>query len=311
MSISSKAKKLMRLVPLMLMIMVVMAACGNSSTASTSNNVSNAKCAHPISLSQINFGLIPAENATQVLDQTKPFADALSKQVCKPVKLFVGNSYNATIEAMSSKKVDVALYGPLSYILAADKYNAEVILRQLTVDGADHYYSYIITNKKSGIKTLNDLKGKRFSFVDASSTSGNLVPRYIFSKNNIDPDKDMKSFYAGSHDVSVMSVISGKADAGAVASDNFDDLVSKGKFKKDDVVIIKKSDPLPEGPIAVRKELSQSDKDSIRAALLDIKDKAALNALVAGGFVKDTNDSYNGLRDMARVLGIDLKKLAS
>ncbi|GCE23345.1 phosphate/phosphite/phosphonate ABC transporter substrate-binding protein [Dictyobacter kobayashii] len=248
MSLSKNGKKVFRFLPLMLMVMFVMAACGGNAN-STANTSANTRCAHPISLDQINFGLIPAENATQVMDQTKPFADALSKEVCKPVKLFVGTSYNATIEAMSSKKVDVALYGPLSYILAADKYNAQVILRQLTTGGADHYYSYIITTKKTGIKTLSDLKGKRFSFVDPGSTSGNLVPRYIFAQNHIDPDKDMKSFYAGSHDVSVMSVISGKADAGAVASDTFDDLVSKGKFKRDDVVIIKQSDPLPEGPL--------------------------------------------------------------
>ncbi|GCE23344.1 hypothetical protein [Dictyobacter kobayashii] len=57
--------------------------------------------------------------------------------------------------------------------------------------------------------------------------------------------------------------------------------------------------------------MSQSDKDAIRAALLDIKDKNALNALIAGGFINDTDSSYNGLRDMARTLGIDLKKLAS
>jgi phosphonate transport system substrate-binding protein len=292
-------------------LLLVLAACGSSQGGTATTTSGSANCPHPISLSQLNFGVIPAESTTSVEDATKPFSDALSKQICKPVHLFVGTNYTSIITAMISQKADVAFFGPLSYVLASSKGNAEAILRELApANHADHYYSYIITTPKTGIKTLNDLKGKTFSFTDPASTSGNLVPRYTLKNNGIDPDKDIKATYVGSHDLSLAAVLSGKVQAGAVASDTFDELLKEGKFKQSDIVIVSKSFAIPEGPIAVRKELSQSDKDAILAAFLNITDPAALKALDTGGFIKDTDSSYDSIRDVANKLNVNLQKLA-
>ncbi len=291
-------------------LMVVLAACGGSNQTAPTTTSNTPSCKHPISMSQINFGVIPAESATSIQDATKPFSDALSKEVCKPVNLFVGTNYTSIITAMVSKKADVASFGPLSYILAADKGNAEAILRALApANKADHYYSYIITTPKTGIKTLDDLKGKTFSFTDPASTSGNLVPRYTLKNAGIDPDKDLKATYVGSHDLSLAAVLGGKVQAGAVASDTYDKLLQQGKFKDSDIVKVTQSFAIPEGPIAVRKDMSQSDKDAIQAAFLDITDPAALKAISAGGFIKDTDKSYDPIRDVAKKLGLNLDKL--
>ncbi len=291
-------------------LMVVLAACGGSNQTAPTTTSNAPSCKHPISMSQINFGVIPAESATSIQDATKPFSDALSKEVCKPVNLFVGTNYTSIITAMVSKKADVASFGPLSYILAADKGNAEAILRALApANKADHYYSYIITTPKTGIKTLDDLKGKTFSFTDPASTSGNLVPRYTLKNAGIDPDKDLKATYVGSHDLSLAAVLGGKVQAGAVASDTYDKLLQQGKFKDSDIVKVTQSFAIPEGPIAVRKDMSQSDKDAIQAAFLDITDPAALKAISAGGFIKDTDKSYDPIRDVAKKLGLNLDKL--
>jgi phosphonate transport system substrate-binding protein len=296
-------------------LLMLFAACGSGSSSTTTTSTgsgsnSSSSCPHQVSLSQLNFGIIPADSATSVQDATKPFSDALSKQICKPVHLFVGTNYSSIITAMTSKQADVAFFGPLSYVLAADKGNAEAISRVLApANHADHYFSYIITTPKTGIKTLADLKGKTFSFTDPASTSGNLMPRYVLKQNNLDPDKDIKATYVGSHDLSLNAVLSGKVQAGAVASDTFDLLLSEGKFKSSDIVIVAKSVAIPEGPIAVRKDLSASDKDALQAAFLSITDPAALKAIDAGGFIKDVDSTYNPIRDMAKSLGLDLTKL--
>ena len=290
-------------------LMMVLTACGGGTAAvTTAGNTQS--CPHPISLSQLNFGVIPADSTVSVEDATKPFSDALAKQVCKPVHLFVGTNYTSIITAMTSSKADVAFFGPLSYVLAADKGNAEAILRELApANKADHYYSYIITTPKTGIKTLDDLKGKTFSFTDPASTSGNLVPRYTLVNANINPDTDIKATYVGSHNLSLAAVLSGKVQAGAMASDTYDNLLQQGKFNANDIVIVSKSFAIPEGPIAVRKELSQSDKDALQAAFLAITDPAALKALSTGGFIKDSDSTFNPIRDMATKLNLDLSKL--
>jgi phosphonate transport system substrate-binding protein len=297
-----------RVIAVFACLMLVLAACGSTNMASSATPTS--ACAHPISLSQVNFGVIP-DSTTNVLDTTKPFSDALSKLVCKPVNLFVGTNYSSIITAMTSGKADVAAFGPLSYVLAADKGGAQAILRSLApANKADHYYAYIITTPKTGIKTLADLKGKKFSFVDPASTSGNLVPRYTLLNAGINPDKDLQATYIGGQNLSLTAVLSGKVDAGAFASDTYDSMLQQGQFKASDVVIISKSFPIPEGPIAVRKGLSQSDIASLRAAFLDLNNNAAaLKALSSGGFINDTDSNFNSIRALARKLNLDLTKL--
>jgi phosphonate transport system substrate-binding protein len=289
-------------------LMLVLSACGSTNTATSTPT---SACAHPISMSQVNFGVIPADSTISVQDATKPFADALSKLVCKPVNLFVGTNYTSIITAMASGKADIADFGPLSYVLAADKGGAQAILRSLApADKADHYYSYIITTPKTGIKTLADLKGKKFSFTDPASTSGNLVPRYTLVNAGIDPDKDLQPTYVGSHNLSLTAVLTGKVDAGAMASDTYDSMLKQGKFKASDIVIISKSFAIPENPVAVRQGLSQSDIASLRAAFLDLNNNdAALKSLSSGGFIKDVDSSYDPIRDVAKKLNLDLSKL--
>lgn len=271
--------------------------------------VGSASTAPKISLKELKFGAIPAENATKVLDDTKPFAEALSKELGIPVKLTVGTNYTAVIEALSSGQIDVAWFGPFSYVLASSKYNAEAIALQIGSNGATSYESYIISTSKTGIKTLADLKGRTFSFVDPASTSGNLIPRFTMFKNGLDPDKDVKGTFAGGHDASLLGVISGKTDAGAVASDTYEKLIKEGKIKDGEVNIVSKSDPIPNSPIAVRKELSANDKAAIRAAFTSIKDPAVLKSLNVQGFQETSDSTYNVLRDIATTLKLDLTKL--
>ena len=262
-----------------------------------------------ISLKTLKLGAIPAENATKTLDNTKPFAEAMAKQLGIPVTVYVGNNYTAVIEALSSGKIDVAIFGPFSYVLATDKYGAKVIALQKGVDGSTSYNSLIITKKGSGVNTLADVKGKSFSFVDPASTSGHLVPAYTMIKAGIDPDKDIKATYAGGHDASLLGVASGKTAAGAVASDVFAKLTGDGTVSKDDIVILNTSDPIPNSPVAVRKDLSDADTAILKQAFLSINDAAALKALSTAGFQDVTDATYNGLRDIAKAENLDLTKL--
>lgn len=309
--IKPKAKRHLSFGMLFTCILMLLAACGNASNGTTSAT-SSASCPHPISLSKLVVGVIPAESQMSIIDATQPFATALSKQICKPVSVFVGTNYTAVITAMSNGKADLANFGPLSYVLASQEGGVQAISLALAEKTKEPtYQSYIITTPKTGIKTLQDLKGKTFSFVDPASTSGNLEPRYMMHQAGLNPDTDVKGSYIGSHDASLLAVLSGKADAGAVASDTYNQLLQEGKFKAGDLTIIAKSDPIPEDPMAARKGLSQSDVISLQQALVALNgDTAAANAIGAGGFENCDDSLYNGIRTMAKEMNIDLQKVA-
>lgn len=263
-----------------------------------------------VSLKTLRLGAIPAENVQTVLANTTPFADALSKQLGVTVEVFVGPNYTAVIEALAAGKLDVAIFGPFSYVLANSKYNAQVFALQLGTKGEKTYNSLIITTPKTGIKTLADLKGRSFSFVDVASTSGNLVPRYtMITKAKLDPDKDINGVFAGSHDASLLAVQSGKSDAGAVASDTFQKYIDNGTVKAEEIVIVDKSFDIPNSPVAYRNDLSDADKAAIKNAFLTIKDPEALKALSTGGYIEAVDTTWDPVRDIAKVLNLDLTKL--
>ena len=93
----------------------------------------------------------------------------------------------------------------------------EAVARPVNVDGTSTYHGYLFARKDSGIRTVADMKGKRFAYVDRATTAGYLFPRaYLKEKGVADPDRYFgEVFFAGSHDATVLAVLNGEADIGA------------------------------------------------------------------------------------------------
>lgn len=207
-----------------------------------------------------------------------------------------------------------------------------------------YYISVVFTKKGSGITTLNDLKGKGFNFVDPASASGHLAPKTLLIKKGLNPDKDMQTVFAGSHPTSVLSVWNDKAPAGATNESNLKKLNDEGQIKwcayadgkinqprteaemkayydscpTGTIVALAQTDPIPNTPFAVRSDLPATLKTAIKEALLTTKDNPAYITARKAWYVDpsvglklDSLDKfYNPLRDIAKLLNLDLKELA-
>jgi phosphonate transport system substrate-binding protein len=291
---------------MLLLATVMLTACGTSAGAGSTATANPNK----ISLSALRLGLIPVENGTKEITDTQAFANDLQTALGIPVHLSVGTSYTATIEALASGQLDAALFGPLSYLLANQKYNIQFLCRQLNADGTATYNSLIVTRPSTGITTVAGLKGHTFSFVDPASTSGYLIPSYEMVQAGLNPQTDVKGVFSGSHQASITAVVSGKVDAGAVASDTFAQLEAQGLYKASDVSIISKSFDIYEGPIGVPPTMSANDRRILAAAFESVKDQPALQSAGIGGFVAGSDHDYDQIRQLVTTLNIDLSKLA-
>ena len=183
-------------------------------------------------LDTLRFGLLPAEEAVEMVRQFQAIADHVGKAVGLPTKIFVSQSYNALIEAMEAGKIDVAYLGGSTYVAAYNKGLDVVPMAVARLQGRTYYKSCIITRPDSGIKTLQDLKGKKFAFVTPTSTSGGVGPRFYLNKNGINPETFFKSLiYAGKHDSVFLAVKNKKVDAGAVGDLYFSRWKERGLLK--------------------------------------------------------------------------------
>ncbi len=258
---------------------------------------------------QITIGLIPSEDSQAMIESSQQVIDQLEKKLGVPVKPFVATDYNGIIEALRSKKLDVAYLGPFSYALASSVANAEAFAVAVTKKtGGSSYHSVIIAHKDSGLKSIQDLKDHTFSFVDPSSTSGHLFPKAGLMKLGIDPDKYFsRLLFSGSHDASILSVANKKVDAAAVADRILASAIARGIVQESDFVILWKSNAIPESPMVWRRDLSPELKGKLAKAFSEIKGLPWGDQGVLNGFQKTTDQAYDIIRETAKILDLDLK----
>lgn len=260
---------------------------------------------------QLTVGLIPAEDSQAMLANSKKVIDSLQEQLGIPVKPFIATDYNGIIEALRSKKLDVAYLGPFSYVLATTVANVEAFsVAETKKSGKSSYQSLIITRKDSGIATTAQLKGHTMAFVDPSSASGHLFPTAGLKKLGIEPDSYFSHvIFSGSHDASILAVANKKVDAAAVADRILAAAVAKGVVRQSDLNVVWTSQDIPESPMVWRKDMDPELKKKIAAAFANIKNVEFGDQGVLNGFVPTNDATYNVVRDTANILNLDLKAM--
>jgi phosphonate transport system substrate-binding protein len=142
--------------------------------------------------------------------------------------------------------------------------------------GLADYHSIIFTTRNTGIKRLEDLKGKTIAFEDAGSTSGYLMPKLFLlrrglklrEKNRFDPDRlptDVSYVFVYSQEKLVDSVLGKQVDAGAFSNDDFSSVEEK---KKVDIAVLAQTERLPRHLLSVRSDLAAPLASRIEAILL-------------------------------------------
>lgn len=255
------------------------------------------------------LGLIPSEDSQAMIESSKEVIARLEQTTGMKVKPFVATDYNGIIEALRSKKLDVAYLGPFSYVLANSVANAEAFSVAVTKKtGTSTYKSLIIARKDSGLKSVADLKGRTFSFVDPSSTSGHLFPKAGLLKEGYNPDNHFsRLMFSGSHDASILAVLNKKVDAAAVADRILTNAMARGLVKEGDFEILWTSPAIPESPMVWRKDLSEEMKAKLAKGFAEVKDVPWGDQGVLNGFQRTEDARYDVVREAAKVLNLDLK----
>jgi len=262
---------------------------------------------------------VPAEDAQQVIQNAQPIVAILEKQLGMEVQPFVATDYTGVVEALRGNKLDIAFLTPASYVLAKNEANVRVALKSER-KGSPYYYAAIITRADSGIKTLEDLRGKTFAFGDPLSTSANVFPRKMFHERGIDPVRDFKQIlYSGGHDATVLAVLNGKVDAGATfanSPDSNDTAWMRYLKNPEDVKKIRAiafSEPIPADNLVINGNLDEPTAKKVEEIFIelsrDAKGKQMLRDLYQiDGFVPATDKDYDSVRRAFAIAGIQLKE---
>ena len=124
----------------------------------------------------VRMMFVPSGEAQVILKGGQKIGSLLQKETGLHFKTSIATSYAAVIEAMGAGKVDIGWLATFSYVLGKDKYDFDLLLIVVRF-GSPFFRGQIVVNAKSEIKSLADLEGKKFAYVDPASSSGHLYPK--------------------------------------------------------------------------------------------------------------------------------------
>ncbi|MFO1171707.1 MAG: phosphonate ABC transporter substrate-binding protein [Hyphomicrobiaceae bacterium] len=253
-------------------------------------------------LKVFNVGILGGENEADRLRNWGCVQEQLGKTLGVEVKLFPAADYDGVVQGLLGGTLDYADLGASGFakIYLANEKAVDPILVTVQTDGSMGYHTVLIARSDSGIAKIEDLKGKTLAFADPDSTSGYLIPLTQLPKAVGGELKDFfsKTDFAGGHEQVVQAVLDKKFDAGTTWSSVVGDeskgytsgqltkSVEKGQLNMKDIVILWKSDVIPNGPSVLRSSLPDDVKAKVKDYLMNLPktDAACFKAIEGGDF---------------------------
>ncbi|WP_209124182.1 phosphate/phosphite/phosphonate ABC transporter substrate-binding protein [Alkalihalobacillus sp. BA299] len=240
-------------------LVAIFTACNSSSnTGSSSTEEPNKETkSETQEKDTLTIAWLPNESGSDVKGAREEIGAAIEKATGKKVEHQTTTDYLIAIETIANGNADLAFLGAQGYIEANNKNNNVQPLvvpsgASGTLDDAV-YYSWLAVKKDNEDQymdgsnySIDNIAGKRFSFVSNSSTSGFKVPSngIVSHFSEMDEYKDLTAedlleggsnlffsevLYGGSHQGSAVNLLTDKVDVAAFCNacvNNYVELVS-------------------------------------------------------------------------------------
>lgn len=259
---------------------------------------------------EIRFGVEPFEDPARLTPAAQKLGDALSRSLDCPVEVQVTQEYSAEVLAMQNDKLDIAIFGPLGYVFASQRADAEAVASFANADRElSTYTAGIWVPKDSEITSVEQLRQRSLALGSVGSTSGDALPREALANAGVAED-DVKIDYAGGHPEALLALTNGAVDAAEINSQQLASATAEGSFDPAKYRQIWSSEPIPNDPITVRGDMDPAFKQAVRDALLNLDPTtigeigALLDVSPPGPLVPVDRSTYKPLFDLAKTLNL-------
>ena len=220
----------------------------------------------------IRYGIMGGENEADRLGRFEPYRALIERTFGVPTRLFPASDYAGVMQGLSAKQLELAALGPSGY--AGAWMDTDGGIEPLTIvqqgDGSISYVSVLVVRADSGITSLEQMRGKSLAWADPNSTSGYLIPRFQLRQQGIGVESGQyfgRTGFAGGHEQGVVAVLQRQYDGAVTHASALGDpaqgysrgnlraMVDKGMLRMSDVRIVWTSEPIMNGPLAVRTDL--------------------------------------------------------
>ncbi len=238
----------------------------------------------------VRFVLGTMFSPTAGYERTQTFIQCLSEQTGTKVELLQRETYKEANNLLANGLGDVGLVCAGATTDLAVRVAFDAPLRLTSEEDGGRYRAVLLVRADDPARTLDDLAGASFAWVDPWSLTGYAALRSSLHTEGVDSDAFFgQARFTYSHDRSVESVRSGLVRAAVV-----DEVVVRSMENTSGLRVVWESEYFPTPVFLVRK-----DRPELADALRRLgKQSGCLQALGADGLEPASWDDYDRIRDV-------------
>lgn len=301
-----------------------------ASGAATPTVVLAASPTKPASAQPLTIVFQKQKDPTAIKDKAQELADLLGQKLGRSVVPVVPTEYAASVQALVSKRADVAYVSVVPFLLAQRDGGAELILAEqrpdLTGAARTTYDAVLVARAESPLTSLEDLARQarelRMAWTSSTSTSGYIMPlATLMDKGIVGRGQDAKEVFAsvhfaGSYTQALRAVLAGQADVAAVSGYTVEGPTREAYLPAEDQArlrVIARFPNVPTHVLCVRGGMDAAERDAISRALRELaQERPQLLAEVYGAAALvevDPEAHVAPAREALRAIGLDVERV--
>jgi phosphonate transport system substrate-binding protein len=257
---------------------------------------------------------LPDDRTTELDPKYTLVAEHLSGVLGVEVEYVPVADYGASVEAFKNGDVQLAWFGGVTGVQAREAVPGARVIAFGEIDAA--FRSSFVANADLGVEPGEDfplgLRGCRFTFGNADSTSGRVMPEHFLREATGEAPEEFfgaVNLNGGKHPIVARNVEAGAWEAGVLNFKTYRDLVADGRIDPERCVEVWQTPPYADynwtaHPV-LDERFGEGFTDRLQTALVEIEDAALLEALQRpGGLVRADESAFADLRALCLELGL-------
>ena len=286
------------------LLVVLMTGCGGSKEIIVGDEPVTSKASSPNIDQQaeasetLKVAVLVRTSATDTIKEWEPILDYIGQETGHQFEV-IPTLNRDMFQTIEQGEVDFVTTNPLSSVQLKRLYGLQFLATRLNKVEKSNFGGVIFVRQDSGIKSLEELRGKRgMSMKFHIAAGGYAYQSHLLDQNGIDPHTDFAEFVeAKTQNDIVLAVANGTTDVGFVRTGQLEKLDKEGKIDRDDFLILHQVDddhpyahstPLyPEWPFAALDHVDPTLVQQVREALFKLsEDHPSITTPRTIGFVE-------------------------
>lgn len=285
---------------------LVLAGCGESEDVRKVDLTKREKITIREQQEEVTYAYLPQYSHSLSYQRHHLLVEYLAETTGLHMRQVFPDTFDEHMNMVASGQIDISFSNPFIYIKMSERHGTEAFARIVEASGRN-FRGQIITRKDNAqIKSLADVRGKRWVAVDPSSAGGFLYPLGHFLENGIKRTDFKQVAFApgpgGKQEKVVLGVFSGQYDVGSIREGTLALMANHIDIKQ--VRVLANTRWYPGWVYAARKGLDPNVVRKIKDAMLALsfdhpRHRPIFDNAGFVGIVPSTDADYDPVRRLA------------